>query len=72
MWTLSNKMTGTVKSFDMSKGYGYIEAGNGEEVFVYYQSIIDTGLKNLLAGDRVEFALKSKPSGPVALEVSRV
>ena len=69
---MSNKMTGTVKSFDMSKGYGYIEAGNGEEIFVYYRSIIDNGLKTLLAGDRVEFAIKSKPSGPVALEVSRI
>jgi len=65
-------MTGTVKSFDMSKGYGYIEAGNGEEVFVYYQSIIDDGLKNLIVGDRVEFAIKTKPSGPVALEVTRL
>jgi CspA family cold shock protein len=65
-------MTGTVKSFDMSKGYGYIEAGNGEEVFVHYQSIIDNGLKMLLAGDQVEFAVKSKPSGPVALEVTRL
>ena len=65
-------MTGTVKSFDMSKGYGYIEAGNGETVFVYYQSIINDGLRNLVVGDRVEFAVKNKPSGPVALEVSRI
>lgn len=69
---MSNKMTGTVKTFDTAKGYGYIEAGNGEEVFVHYQDIMGDGLKNLLVGDRVEFSMRSKPSGPVALEVTRV
>ncbi|MDX1521854.1 MAG: cold shock domain-containing protein [Anaerolineae bacterium] len=69
---MSNKMTGTVKSFDLSKGYGYIEAGDGEEVFVHYQSIIGNSLQTLSVGDHVEFAVKSKPSGPVALEVSRI
>ena len=59
------RMTGSVKWFDMSKGYGYIEIGNGEEVFVYYQNIVDKGLKNLIAGDRVEFAVSHKPSGMV-------
>jgi CspA family cold shock protein len=56
----------------MSKGYGYIELNNGKEVFVYYQDIVEQGLKNLLAGDRVEFAVKEKPSGLVASEVTRV
>lgn len=66
------RMTGTVKWFDMSKGYGYIELGNGEEAFVYYQNIADKGLRNLLAGDRVEFAVTQKPSGLVASQVTRV
>ncbi len=66
------KTTGTVKWFDMSKGYGYIELGSGEEVFVYYQNIVDKGLKNLLAGDRVEFEIQHKPSGMVASQVTRV
>ena len=66
------KMTGNVKWFDMSKGYGYIELSSGEEVFVYYQNIVDGGLKNLLAGDRVEFNVEHKPSGLVASHVSRV
>ena len=64
-------MTGTVKWFDMSKGYGYIEIGNGEQVFVYYQTIVDQSLKNLIAGDRVEFAVTQKPSGLVASQVTR-
>lgn len=69
---IQQKMTGSVKWFDMSKGYGYIELGSGEEVFVYYQNITDNGLKNLLAGDRVEFNVQHKPSGMVASQVSRV
>ena len=69
---MSNKMTGTVKSFDMSKGYGYIEAGNGEQVFVHYQEIAGNGLKILAVGEQVEFSVRNKPSGPVALEVTRV
>jgi CspA family cold shock protein len=56
----------------MSKGYGYIEAGLGEDVFVYYQSIVGKGFKNLLVGDRVEFSINRKPRGPVATEVTRI
>ena len=69
---MSQRLTGTVKWFDASKGYGYIDAGTGEDVFVYYQSIIGNGFKNLLAGDQVEFAVTRKPRGPVASEVTRV
>jgi cold shock CspA family protein len=57
----------------MAKGYGYIDAGLGEDVFVYYQSIVDSkGIKNLVAGDRVEFSINHRPSGPVAVEVTRI
>lgn len=69
---MSERVTGTVKWFDASKGYGYIEAGLDEQVFVYYQAIMGNGLKNLLVGDRVEFLLNRRPSGPVALEVTRL
>ncbi|RMF05900.1 MAG: cold shock domain-containing protein [Chloroflexi bacterium] len=69
---MSQRLTGTVKWFDASKGYGYIDAGMNEDVFVYYQSITGNGFKNLLAGDHVEFEVTRKPSGPVALQVARV
>lgn len=69
---MSERVTGTVKWFDASKGYGYIEAGLDEQVFVYYQAIMGNRLKNLLVGDRVEFLLNRRPSGPVALEVTRL
>ena len=65
------RLTGTVKWFDPAKGYGYIDAGLGEDVFVYYQDVTDKGSKNLSAGERVEFSMSRKPSGPVASEVIR-
>jgi CspA family cold shock protein len=69
---LSERITGTVKTFDISKGYGYIETSLGEDVFVYYQSLVGNGFKKLLVGDRVEFSVTRKPSGPVAMEVTRI
>ncbi len=69
---MSERITGTVKTFDISKGYGYIETSLGEDVFVYYQSLVGNGFKKLLVGDRVEFTVTRKPSGPVALEVTRI
>lgn len=68
---MSQRVSGTVKWFDASKGYGYIDAGMGEDVFVYYQSIKSGGVRNLLEGDHVEFDMVHKPSGPVALDVIR-
>ena len=69
---MSERITGTVKTFDISKGYGYIETSLGEDVFVYYQSLVGNGFKKLLVGDQVEFSVTRKPSGPVAMEVTRI
>ena len=69
---MSERITGKVKWFDPSKGYGYIDAGTGEDVFVYYESIVGNGFRNLFAGDQVEFSITRKPRGPVALDVTRV
>ena len=68
---MSQRITGKVKWFDVAKGYGYIDAGMGEDVFVYYQEIMGGGSKNLHAGDQVEFVITRKPRGPVALNVTR-
>jgi CspA family cold shock protein len=70
---LNERMTGTVKWFDSSKGYGIIqpETENVEEVFVYYTAIVDNGFKNLYKGDKVEFAVVDDPRGPQAINVVR-
>lgn len=69
---MTERKTGTVKWFDVSKGYGYIDSSLGEDVFVHYKSITGRGFQNLFAGDKVEFAVDYRPSGPIALEVTRI
>ena len=70
--TVGERVTGTVKWFDGSKGYGYIALEQGEDVFVHYSAIHDGGLKNLAAGDQVEFSIEDDPRGPLAVEVTRL
>ena len=66
-------MTGTVKWFDSSKGYGFIqpEIESVEEVFVHYTAIMDDGFRNLYQGDRVEFSVVDDPTGLQAINVIR-
>jgi CspA family cold shock protein len=70
---LSERMTGTVKWFDSSKGYGFIqpEIESVEEVFVHYTAIMDDGFRNLYQGDRVEFSVVDDPRGLQAINVIR-
>jgi CspA family cold shock protein len=67
---VSKRMTGIVRWFDGSKGYGYIKA-EGQEVFVHYTAITGNGLKNLLEGDKVEFTLEDSLRSPQAVQVTR-
>lgn len=69
---MANRITGTVLRFDGSKGYGYIQAAKGLEVFVHYTAIEDNGLKTLTAGERVEFVLEDGYRGPQAQQVVRL
>jgi CspA family cold shock protein len=64
--------TGTVKWFNESKGYGFIESDEGEDVFVHYSAIEGEGFRNLQEGQRVEFERTSSPKGPRAERVTIV
>jgi CspA family cold shock protein len=64
-----DKEQGTVKWFNGSKGYGFIERDGGEDVFVHYTAIIGEGYRNLEEGQRVEFIVKQGQKGPQAEEV---
>ena len=67
------KMVGTVQSFDVAKGYGYIEVdGLQQPVFVHYESIVDDRYRMLKAGEIVEFLLDGAPEGPRAVEVKKL
>ena len=61
---------GTVKWFNPKKGYGFIAAEDGSEIFVHYASIISEGFKTLNEGDKVTFDIAKGEKGPRAENVS--
>lgn len=63
-------MKGTVKWFQDDKGYGFIGAEDGSDVFVHYSSILMSGRKTLHEGDVVEFEIERADKGPRAKNVS--
>jgi cold shock protein len=69
----SNKMAeGRVKWFNDSKGYGFIEADNGQDVFVHFSAIEGAGFKSLSEGERVSFEQESGSKGPQAAKVKKL
>jgi cold shock protein len=66
------RVTGTVKWFNNSKGYGFIGQEGGEDVFVHYSAIQGEGYKSLQEGDAVEFEVTQGQKGPQAENVIKV
>ena len=63
---------GTVKWFNNSKGFGFIQRDNGEDVFVHFKAITGSGYKSLEEGQRVEFVVTQGQKGLQAEEVTVV
>ena len=63
---------GTVKWFNDSKGFGFIEQENGPDVFVHHSGINADGFKSLDEGDQVTFEIEQGPKGPSATNVNVV
>lgn len=63
---MSNTVNGTVKWFNESKGFGFIEQQSGPDVFVHYSSITSPGFKTLAEGQKVEFTITQGKKGPQA------
>ena len=64
-------MKGTVKWFNDSKGYGFIQQPDGDDVFVHFSAIEGEGFRTLAEGETVEFEIRESEKGPQAANVIR-
>ena len=62
---------GTVKWFNGAKGYGFIQRSTGEDVFVHFSAIQESGYRSLNEGETVEFDVTKSPKGLQAANVAR-
>jgi len=66
---MSDKLNGTVKWFNESKGFGFIERESGADLFVHFSNIQGDGFKTLAEGQAVTFTEGSGQKGPQAENV---
>ena len=69
---MAERVTGTVKWFNATKGFGFIQQDEGEDVFVHYSAISGDGYRSLEEGQRVEFVVVQGEKGPQAQDVTPV
>ena len=66
---MSERIVGTVKWFNATKGYGFIGRDGGEDVFVHFTAIQADGYRKLEADQKVEFSVEEGPKGLQAANV---
>ena len=69
---MSTAIKGTVKWFNESKGFGFIEQQSGPDVFAHYSEIIGSGYKTLAEGQAVEFSVTEGKRGLQASNIIAV
>ncbi|MCC6904654.1 MAG: cold-shock protein [Anaerolineae bacterium] len=72
---MADRVTGVVKWFNGTKGYGFISPDDGsKDVFVHYSAIqqVGGGFRNLEEGDRVELTVEQGQKGPQAVNVIKI
>lgn len=67
---MNERVTGTVKWFNSSKGYGFIEREGGPDVFVHFSAIEMDGYRALQEGQKVEFIIEKGSKGLQAAKVT--
>jgi CspA family cold shock protein len=69
---MSETVTGTVKWFNETKGFGFIEQASGPDVFAHFSAIQSEGFKTLQEGQKVEFTVTQGKKGPQAENIVAV
>ena len=59
---MAQRVTGTVKWFNATKGYGFLSQEGGEDVFVHHSAIQMEGYRTLQEGQTVEFTVERGPN----------
>lgn len=67
---MSDIVTGTVKWFNESKGFGFLERAGGPDVFVHFSAITGNGFRTLAEGQKVQFTITQGQKGPQAENVT--
>ena len=68
---MENILTGTVKWFNESKGFGFITPDDGsKDIFVHFSAIQNSGFKTLTEGQKVQFSIQDSAKGPSATNVT--
>ena len=65
----SNVVKGTVKWFNETKGFGFIQQESGPDVFAHFSEIASSGFKTLMEGQMVEFSVAQGQKGPNAVNI---
>jgi CspA family cold shock protein len=68
----TERIIGTVKWFNATKGYGFLAREGGEDVFVHFSAISMSGYRTLTEGQQVEFSVEQGPKGLQAVNVTPV
>ena len=67
---MSTTVTGTVKWFNETKGFGFIQQESGPDVFAHFSEIASSGFKTLMEGQQVEFSVVQGQKGPNAVNIT--
>ena len=65
-------MNGTIKMFNKEKGFGFIHAEDGNDVFFHYSSLVMDGFKTVEQGDAVQFDLEQSDRGLRAANIKKL